>query len=239
MDCPKCNYQVDGKYCSNCGRPVELPRINGQYIQQEIGSVLSLQKGIFLTIWELLLRPGKNVRSFLREDRNRLMKPILFVIICSVVYSIAQQLLHFEDEYVNSIPEVKDSVILNIFEWIQRNYGYANIIIAFFIAFWTKLLFRKIGYNFFEILVLLFFVIGVGMLIYLIFGITESITNLKLFYIGGLIGVIYTAWAVVQFFGANKIVNYMKVILAYFLGILSFSISIVVLGTIIEIIMKQ
>ncbi|MCG8340527.1 MAG: DUF3667 domain-containing protein, partial [Cytophagales bacterium] len=167
-----------------------------KYIIQEIGSVLSFKKGILFTIKELLIRPGQNVKTFIHEDRNRLVKPIIFVIFCSFIYTILQQLLHFEDAYVRYTENSIDSVTLAIFQWIQANYGYANILMAIFFAFWIKLLFRKYGYNFFEILILLCFIFGIGMLIYSFFGVIEALSQLGLFQVGGLIGFVYTSWAI-------------------------------------------
>ena len=100
-------------------------------------------------------------------------------------------------------------------EWIQNNYGYANILMGIFIAFWTKLLFKKYKYNFYEILIVLCFVMGIGMLIYTVFGLLEAITQLKLLQIGGIIGFIYTSWAIGSFFDKKKKMNYLKALFAY------------------------
>ncbi len=185
--CKKCKTEVRQNYCPNCGTPVALKRINGQYILKEIGSVLNFDKGILYTIRELLFRPGKNIQTFILEDRNRLVKPIIFIIITSLIYMFAQQFLHFEDAYVNA-GGFEESAITKIFGWIQSNYGYANTLMAIFIAGWIKIFFRKYDYNFFEILILLCFAMGIGMLIYTIFGIIQSTTKIRVLHIGGIIG---------------------------------------------------
>ena len=166
-NCKNCKTEVTKNYCPNCGTPITLPRINGRYIFKAITSVLNFDKGILLTIKEILIRPGQNVKHFIHEDRNRLVKPLIFIIICSLIYTVAQHLLHFEDAYVD-YGEFEGSSVAKIFDWIKANYGYANILMAIFIAMWIKLFFRKYNYNFFEILILLCFVIGVSMLIYMI-----------------------------------------------------------------------
>ena len=61
---------------------------------------LNFDRGILYTVRELLLRPGKTVRQFIQEDRNRLVKPIVFIIVCSLIYSLIQQVVRFEDGYV-------------------------------------------------------------------------------------------------------------------------------------------
>ncbi len=227
--CKRCGAVLSDDFCSKCGNPKTLKRINGSYILSEIVSVLNFDKGFFYTIKELLVRPGENIQKFIHSDRNRLVKPIIFVIVCSLMYSLAQQLLKFEDGYANA-GGFGDSAVSSIYGWIQKNYGYANILMAVFIAFWIKLFFKKYSYNIFEILILLCFVMGIGMLIYTTFGIIESFTKLKLLLVGGIIGIIYTSWAIGQFFDKNKKVNYLKGLVAYLLGMMTFYFLAVILG---------
>ncbi len=229
MVCKNCETEVIQNYCPNCGTPVVLKRINGQYILKEISSVLNFDRGILYTIRELLLRPGKNIQTFVLEDRNRLVKPIIFIIITSLIYTLAQQFLHFEDGYVNA-GGFEESATTNIFGWIQKNYGYANIIMAIFIAGWIKVFFRKYEYNFFEILILLCFLMGIGMLIYTVFGLIESITKIQILQIGGMVALVYTTWAIGRFFDKNKKANYLKGFLSYLLGMITFFLAAIILG---------
>jgi hypothetical protein len=149
--------------------------------------------------------------------------------VCSLIYTIAQQVLKFEDGYVNA-GGFGDSAVINIYEWIQKNYGYANILMSVFITAWIKLFFKKYDYNFFEIIILLCFVMGIGMLIYTAFGVIESITKLKVLQVGGMIGFLYTSWAIGQFFDKNKKINYLIELLAYVLGMLTFYLLAIILG---------
>ncbi|MBL4594821.1 MAG: DUF3667 domain-containing protein [Flavobacteriales bacterium] len=235
--CKKCEAELSDDFCSKCGNPKVLKKIDGSYILSEIVSVLNFDKGIFYTIKELFVRPGENVHKFIHNDRNRLVKPIIFIIVCSLIYTIAQQLLKFEDGYVNA-GGFGDSAVSNIFEWIQKNYGYANILMSIFITVWIKLFFKKYNYNFFEIIILLCFVMGIGMLIYTTFGIIESITKLKILQIGGIITFIYTSWAIGQFFDRNKKLNYLKGLIAYLLGMITFYFLAVILGLGIDLMSK-
>ncbi len=50
--------------------------------------MINFDKGIFYTIKELLIRPGENIPKFIHNDRNRLVKPLIFVIVCSLIYTI-------------------------------------------------------------------------------------------------------------------------------------------------------
>lgn len=221
--------------CVNCGHPRELQRINGNYIVSEIASLLSFEKGFLFTLRELLLRPGLSVRHFIVKDRSRFVKPVIFIIVCSLIYSLLQQLTSFEDGYINyQFDDWSQSATGMIFKWISKNYGYANILMALFIGLWAKLFFRKYAYSYYEIFILLLFTMGVSMLIFALFGIVESITKQPLLDVGVYIAFIYNAWAIGDFFEQRKIVNYLKALLAYVLGFISFIAAATISGLLID-----
>jgi len=147
-NCKTCNLELTSKYCPNCGQPSQLKRIDGHYIIHEIEHVLHFERGILYTIKELIANPGQNVRNYLSDNRSRLVKPIIFIIVTSLIYSTFSNFFHIEDGYVNYLDDHK-STTSAIFKWIQGHYGYANIIMGIFIALWTKLFFRKYKLNMF------------------------------------------------------------------------------------------
>jgi hypothetical protein len=120
MNCKNCDTEASLNFCPNCGQPSILKRINGHYIIHEIEHVLHFEKGILYTIRELLLRPGENVRHFITENRNRLVKPIIFIIITSLIYTLVNHFFHIEDGYVN-FDETKKSATGSLFN------GFRNI----------------------------------------------------------------------------------------------------------------
>lgn len=238
MKCKNCDADLTSRYCPNCGQPTDLKRIDGHYIIHEIEHVLHFERGILYTIKALLFNPGQNIRQYLSENRSRLVKPIIFIIVTSLIYTLCNHFFHFEDGYIKYL-DAKQSTITKIFKWVQGHYGYANIIMGLFIAFWTKLFFKKYQFNFFEILILLCFVIGMGMLIYSVFGIIQGLTQLNIMQVAGIVGFIYTTWAVGQFFEKGKIINYVKAFFAYMLGMLTFTLTIIIIGALTDLIIKH
>jgi hypothetical protein len=234
--CKKCTNEYSGNYCPNCGNPAAIPRIDKKYILKEIRSVLYFDKGLLFTIRELILRPGTNIKTFIEEDRNRLVKPIIFLIVCSLIYTLVNRIFHFEDAYLPV--QDMDSTVLVLFEWMQNNYGYANIFMSIFIAFWIKVFFRKSGYNLFEILILIFFTMGIGMLGYAIFGLIEGIFGIKIFLIGALVFQAYVTWVIGAFFNKRKVFSYIKAFFAYLLGSISAIIFIIIVGVLIDMLIK-
>ena len=123
------------------------------------------------------------------------------------------------------------SAVISIFKWISNNYGYTNILMAFLIAFWMKIFFKKYNYNFFELLILLFFLMGIGMLAFAFFGIISNIININILDNGGAIIVfLYISWGIGQFFDKRKITNYLKGLLSYVLGMISFTLIALIIG---------
>jgi len=237
-DCKNCSTETTQNYCPNCGQAAQLKRIDGHYIIHEIEHVLHFEKGILYTVKELLIRPGQSVRAFLSDNRNRLVKPIIFIIISSLIYTLINHYFHIEDGYVAYI-EAQKTATSTIFEWVQGHYGYANIIMAVFIGLWLRLFFRKSGYNFFEILILLCFIMGIGMLIFSVFALLEGATKFNLKQAAGMAGFAYCSWAIGQFFDPRKISGYIKAIAAYVLGMVTFMLSALLLGFLAELALKH
>lgn len=237
-NCRNCNALITGNYCSDCGQKVKLDRINGHYIKHEIEHVLHFEKGILYTIKALLLHPGASVREFISENRNRLVKPIIFIVITSLIYSLTAHFFHIEEGYINIAYAKKASAVNYLNQWVQGHYGYANLIMGIFIAAWVRLFFRKYDVNFYEIIILLFFVMGIEMLFCALFALLEGVTHLPLAPVASVIVLIYTTWGIGNFFG-KKTVNYLKAFFAYVLGTVSFSVAILFIGTMVDLLLKH
>lgn len=232
-NCRNCDAPINDNFCGKCGEPVLLKRVDSHYILHEIQHILHFEKGILYTIKELVIRPGKNIKEFITHNRNRLVKPILFIIVTSFIYTLINHLFHIKGGYVQFDGQ-QNSATATIFHWIEHNYGYGNILMGMFIAFWLKLFFRKHNYNFFEILILLCFVMGIGMLIFSVSALLEGLTHQSLMGASAVIGITYITWAIGQFFERKKISSYLKALAAYILGMLTFSASALLLGFLID-----
>lgn len=223
------------EFCTNCKQNLKPKRIDGHYILHEIEHVLHFERGILYTVRELLIRPGENIKNFINENRSRLVKPIIFIIVTSLIYTLINHFFHIEQSYIK-IDGAKDSQFNAINNWVQSHYGYSNIIMGGFIAFWLKIFFKKYDYNFFEILILLCFVLGMEMLMFSVFAIFEGVTKYHLMQIAAVIVFVYFSWAVGQFFDKNRAMSYFKAFISYILGMITFGISIMILGVVMNLI---
>ncbi len=238
MNCKNCNIEIVQNYCPNCGQPSKLKRIDGHYILHEIEHVLHFERGILYTIKELIINPGQNIRNYISENRSRLVKPVIFIIVTSLIYTLISHFFHIEDEYVK-YSGLETSAIFRILGWLQAHYGYMNILTGVFIAMWLKIFFKKYDYNFFELLIMLCFVLGISMFIFAFFALIEGISHIKFFNIAGIVGVIYLVWASGNFFEKNKVLNYLKALISYLLGMITFFVLIFAIGITIDILYKH
>lgn len=242
IKCKNCNTEITDNYCSNCGQAANLKRIDGHYVLHEIRHILHFEKGFLYTLKSLVTNPGENIRHFFTESRARLVKPIIFIIVCSLIYTIIMGLFHF-DLTVGKVTIISISGTLpgtpgKLLNWIQNHLGYANIYFGIFIAFWLRLLFRKHEYNVFEILILMCYILGISMLIHSITTLILGITNIDLLKLGGTISIVYTTWALGHFFDKSKASSYVKSLLAFFLGMATSFLFLALLGTSIDFLKK-
>jgi hypothetical protein len=209
-------------------------------MSHEVFHLLHFEKGFFYTVKELMTRPGESIREFIAENRNKHMKPVSFVILTSLFYTLIAHLLHAED--INNAKEQMNvgQSGLNILHWVQGHYGYANIMMGIFIACCVKLFFRKYSYNFFEIMVLLCFVMGQGMLLYTLVTCFVWLVKYNVYILLlSVIGFAYPVWAIAQFFDKAKIRSYIKAFFAYLSGYFLFYIVIILIGIAADSIIKM
>ena len=238
MNCKNCNTEVNSKFCPDCGQPTSLKRIDRHYIIHEIEHILHFERGILYTIRELITNPGQNIRTYLSENRSRLVKPVIFIIITSLIYTLTSHFFHIKEEVINF--EVSDkSAIGSILKWMQEHYGYTSILTGIFIAIWLKIFFKKYEYNFYELLIMLCFVQGISMLIFAIFAFLQGISHFNLLSFAGILGVIYMTWGIGNFFEERKIGNYAKALVSFFLGTMTFYIIVFAIGISIDMLTKN
>jgi hypothetical protein len=238
--CKKCSHDITGNYCANCGYCATLKRIDSHYISHEVLHILHFEKGFFYTAKELLIRPGHSIREFIASDRSKHMKPIVFLIVTSLMYTIIANLFHADEIYSTEFQQLMgESTVNKIWHWIQTHYGYANIMMGTFLALGVRLLFRKYKYNLFEIIVLTLFVTGEGMLILTFVAFFTPFLHPSTYLVFlTLFSLIYPTWAIGQFFDKSKITNYLKAFFAYLIGSILFSIVVTLVGITIDLFSK-
>jgi hypothetical protein len=217
-----------------------IKRIDAEYISHEIQHLLHFDKGFPYTFKELLIRPGKAVREYLRENREKYVKPIVFLVFSAVIYTFLIHLFHidvliFNIKGLGTTQWGNNDNIEAINSWIDSHLGYSALIIGFFMALWTKIFFYKKGYNIFEIFVLLSYIFGVFFISVLLLLLIGKLTGLFIIaQVGIYLVQVYFVWAIGQFFGEKNLLNYIKSFICLFLGIITYKYSLVLLAYLIH-----
>src|SRR5699024_2489794 len=87
--CKNCGNKFEGNFCNHCGQKAEIGKIDAVFFLKEIGgSIFYTDKGFFFTIKELATRPGKAIKEFIDGKRIVYFKPVSFVLIFTILYSI-------------------------------------------------------------------------------------------------------------------------------------------------------
>ena len=243
-NCRNCNNPVSKNYCDNCGQPIKLQRIDRGYIIREIANSFNAERGMLYTVKEMLISPGESVKEYITENRSRYIKPIAFVIITSLIYTLVSHFFHidaqeFQRQLAGETEQIELPTSILITNWTIEYSGYVTILVGLLMAFWVKLFFRKSGYNLFEIFVLFCYVSGISTLLSSVIFIIQGLTQLSLIYPATLLTMIYSIWATGQFFDGRKAGSYIKAFLSYTLGWLIFSISIGIVIVFIDIVLRQ
>jgi len=239
--CKNCNESINGNYCSNCGQPVILKKIDRAYVIHEIKDALFSDRGFFYTTKQLFLRPGASVRHYITEDRSRYVKPVTYLIITALIYTLASHffnidfLTHFE---IFEIQDTPAPTMNRINRWMMDNMGYSGLITELYMAFWIRLFFRKSDYNLYEIFILLCYVSGIQLLFHSMALIPQAFIYSDSLNVSACIATIYSFWAIGQFFDGKKTKNYLKAILSFIVGSLII-VLISMIGSIVEVLIRQ
>ncbi len=217
-----------------------LARIDARFIWHEIRHVFHFEKGFPFTVKELLLRPGKAVREYLFCDRTRLVKPVVFLIFTSLLFTLLAHAFHLRYSFfdISGIGPLQGMVKAGeISDWSNGHLGYTNLFLGVFVALWVRILYRRQGLNLFEIIVLLCYVLGeailfLGIIMLFTFFVVKTILLAAIMTstIAVLVYFFYPIWAIGQFFAEKKILAYLRPAAVYVLGIASYQIFLVALA---------
>lgn len=87
--CANCGRAITGtdqKFCPACGQSTPAHRIDWHFLGHELEhSVLHMDRGVFYSLKELMLRPGHLMRDYIQGQRAKQVKPLLLLMISAAV----------------------------------------------------------------------------------------------------------------------------------------------------------
>jgi hypothetical protein len=240
--CKNCDAPVRNNYCDTCGQSTKTRRIDAHYLLHEVQhSVMHVDRGIFYTIKELLIRPGSAIREYLEGKRVRHFKPFALVVILGAIYSFA---VHFFNVYPeNELLLYQDSeesieYSRKVTEWIYRHYSMVMLVSIPFFALTSYWVFRKKDYNYSEYLVIYSYIAGIQTLLSLFaFVFYYIFSSWEIVLVSLLFAYLYYIWVFVQLFAKDLwFITAIKAILSYIIAYAMFMLLIALIVIIIMLI---
>lgn len=145
-DCKNCGAALNGSYCSGCGQPAAIHRINWHYVWHGLEhSLFHVEKGIWFTAKEYFRRPGYAARDFFAGKRVAYLPALTYLAIVMVFFYLMGVLVLPKDlVFENKMAETFSHFITAYYEKLLI------LIVIPLSAVFTGWLFPRIPYNFYE-----------------------------------------------------------------------------------------
>ena len=226
MNCKNCGQIVDGDFCSQCGQSSKVDKINLSNFLKEIpSSVFQIDKGLFYTLKELLIRPGYSINDFLNGKRKNHFKPVAYALIFSTIYFLISRLVGestWMGEFIAGFSSVSShsgssTKVPLFFTWLSKNFAYSTLLLLPVFSFASYISFSGLGKNYLEHIVLNSYVTGQQAIFYVIFVLLMPLSDNEFLEIAPIfISIFYAFWVYWQFFTeGNRIINILRSILTY------------------------
>ncbi len=236
INCKNCFLNYRGNYCPRCGQGALTRRFNMRYFFSEsIFSSLDIEKGLFFTIKQLTIQPGKVLQEYIQGQRVNLYIPIRFLVLIGTIatfISLRYKLFLIQEDTempMNSLDGILPAHILNWYNVSFQGFWHLaneyttliNIIAIPVFSFCSYLVFIRQGYNYAENLILNMYIVCMQLFLLIVFTIPfeifpayqESIIGIYTFITIG-----YNIWCYLCFFDQKTIKGLGLPVLANVLG---------------------
>lgn len=238
--CKNCGHHLKSNFCSECGQSAEVHDINVHFFWHDIQhGIFHYDKGLPFTIKELFTRPGHAIRDFIEGKRIKYFKPVGLIVILAGIYTVLFHWLHVDSMLTGlmNLEQEEQRMILKMVDWYTNHYALVTLATVPFSALVTFLAFRKTGYNYLQMVVLVLYVTAARLIIGILsLPFTTMLSTENMFSLSSFMGIVslgYSIWAFLQFFNKisleRRVLGLLYVLLWY---ILIFIILLVLVGLI-------
>lgn len=239
MNCKNCGEISSGNFCSQCGQKLNVKRISlSSLFNDLVESVFQVNSGLFFTLKELFVRPGKSIQEFLNGKRKNHFKPIAYVLLFSTIYFIVSKITNqntWMDDAIfgftkGAYDQGEQLELSKMMTWFISNFAYTSLLLVPVFSLASYLCFSKFEPNYFEHVVLNSYITGQQAIFYILFCLLRSVIDSELMeMIPFLITIAYSFFVFFQFFNkGNRILNILRSLLTYVLYLI-FSLGILII----------
>lgn len=173
--CKNCLTDFKGHFCSKCGqRNISNKRLKFYDIVADFfDNVLNLHKGLFYTFWNLIIKPGEVGLAYIGGQRKRFTNPVRYLIIAVAIqafldYWFIHPELNRQPDFLE-FPFLSENTNKSMAIWnhtlaVKHSFLHnLSMILIFPISF--LVIFRKLKYNFTELLTVNFYYFSTGLIL--------------------------------------------------------------------------
>ena len=181
--CKNCNAVLLDAYCHKCGQKTALSRITVKSLWHEvIHSLTHIEKGFFYTTIELFIRPGKVINGYLSGKRVNYHKPFGLYFLWVAAFLLVDGLLKKNTNYVPPIDLSPNDILYEASTKVFPYYEHYIALIILPLVVLTPLIsrplvFKRLGYNYAEVIILSIYIQATGFVIALILEIVGLLTG--------------------------------------------------------------
>lgn len=166
--CFNCGKPINDNYCSTCGQK-KYTRIDKKYIINEVeNTILQTNKGFLYSLKKIVVNPGKTAREFINGNRVNHYKPILLVFLLGGLSAFISfniiGLIGIMEEYYSK-QEMNSEFMSDYISFTTRYSSLIILSLVPFLAFTTKIAFKKWGQNYYEHIVMNAYILSLYLLI--------------------------------------------------------------------------
>ena len=227
-NCNNCGTDFEGNFCFNCGQIYSANKrlALSNIVRDFFDNTFNIHKGFFFTFWKLIIKPSDVVTSYIQGKRKTYTNPTRYLVIALAALATMQYWTHMNEvihsDNFEGYPFLSKELNNSARQWDLRLLTdwtlLGNLIEALVFPLGFYWLFKKLKFNYSELLVLSFYLISNSIFITILFvGFPEFITqyHTPTFFVVGII-IAYYMYALLTFF---KEVAVLKRILFVLLGI--------------------
>ncbi|MCR9250590.1 MAG: DUF3667 domain-containing protein [bacterium] len=241
--CINCGNEAPGEYCTHCGQHQTVRPLTWKELFLEFSSKwLGWDNKFGRTIRGLTTSPGLVARTYIQGNRVKYIGPLAYLFLVSTIMILTFEFLNVDvkeflqssQDYMGVVQpeqntEDQQKFMTNMMDWMSDNFRWVSLMFIPFLALWSKLFYRKRGFNYIEHSVIYMYLTGHTLWL--------TIIAIVMFKIGfgwfslliTFLSLIYIIFGVLGFYQIKqKILGVLK---ALFLWILSY-ITIILLGMI-------
>lgn len=205
--CPNCGREAVGRYCSHCGQRLHGGRFSLRTLLADAAiQQLNLDRGFLHTVLALAQRPGPAVREYIGGRTQPYTNPLRFLLVTAAVVTFAGLTTGVMDPNAFGVTEDFDAEQQRILAVFTRYFNLFLMGVVPFLSGFSRLFFRRRGFNLTENLIFNVYVFSLQNLVFLLLlpiALLPSVSVYLFFNLYTIVTTVYYCWAAKGFFGVT------------------------------------